>query len=84
MVLSGCAAPLFLTGLGVGSVTVNETTGKTLSDHTISSVSGQDCRISRALQNQTICQDLPISKNTVTTTGVAPTATAEIQSRYLQ
>ena len=81
LTLSGCAAPILLTGLGVGSVAVTETTGKTITDHTVSSVSGQDCKILRAFKDQAVCQpNIPESK--VTTTGVTPSSIADIEARY--
>ena len=82
VLLSGCAAPLLLTGLGVGSVAVNETTGKTIADNTVSAVSGQDCRVSRAFKDQAVCQDETAVK--VTTTKTKPSTVAEIESRYRQ
>ena len=81
LTLSGCAAPILLTGLGVGSVAVTETTGKTITDHTVSSVSGQDCRVLRVFKDQAVCQpNIPESK--VTTTGVTPSSIADIEARY--
>jgi starvation-inducible outer membrane lipoprotein len=81
--LSGCVtAPLVLTGLSVGSVAVSETTGKSVTDHTVSSVAGQDCRVGRMFQNQAVCQDKNQTKLQVTTTGVAPSAIADIEARY--
>ena len=86
LLLSGCAAPILLTGLGAASLATNETTGKTITDHTVSSVSGQDCQISRAFNNQEVCKDkTPISPaTTVTTTGVVPSSIAELEARYRQ
>jgi starvation-inducible outer membrane lipoprotein len=83
ILLSGCVtAPLVLTGLSVGSVAVSETTGKSVTDHTVSSVAGQDCRVGRMFQNQSVCQDKNLTKLQVTTTGVAPSAIADIEARY--
>ena len=81
ILLSGCvAAPLVLTGVGAASVAVNETTGKTVSDHVVSSVnSGKDCKVSRAFSSQDVCQD---KAPTVTTTGVKPSTVAELEARY--
>ena len=81
ILLSGCAAPLFLTGLGVGSVAVTETTGKTITDHTVSSVSGQDCKILRAFKDRAVCQP-DVLESKVTTTGVKPSSIAELEARY--
>lgn len=78
------AAPLVLTGLGVGSVAVNETTGKTATDHVVSAVNGdRDCRVSR-MGKEDVCQDANLIKIQVTTTGVTPTKVSEIESRYRQ
>ena len=83
LTLSGCAAPILLTGLGVGSVAVTETTGKTITDNTVSAVSGQDCRVSRVFKSQTVCQDeIPQSKFQVVTTKVTPSSVEEIESKY--
>ena len=81
--LSGCiAAPLIITGVGAASIAVNETTGKTLTDHTVSTVNGQDCRVSRSFNNQAVCQEENLVKPQVTTTGVTPSTVSEIESRY--
>jgi hypothetical protein len=83
MLLSGCVtAPLVLTGIGIGSVAVTETTGKTITDHTVSTVSGQDCRVGRAFKNQDMCQDPNLIRLQVTTTGVHPSSIEDIESRY--
>ena len=85
ILLSGCvAAPLVLTGVSVGSVAVNETTGKSITDHTVSAVNGgKDCRVSRALSAQEVCKEkTPEFKITVTTTGVNPSTIEEIESKY--
>jgi hypothetical protein len=80
--LSGCTAPLLLTGLGVGSVAVNETTGKTTTDHVVSAVNGQDCRVSR-MGREDVCQDeQPEFKFKVVTTNVTPSSVEEIESKY--
>jgi hypothetical protein len=80
--LSGCGAPLLLTGLGLGGVAVNETTGKTVTDHTVSAVNGQDCRVSR-MGREDICQDeVPKFQFRVTTTKVTPSSIEEIESKY--
>jgi hypothetical protein len=81
--LSGCvAAPLVLTGVGAASVAVNETTGRTATDHVVSAVNGRDCRVSR-IGKEDVCQDeIPQFKFKVTTTGVAPSSIEEIESKY--
>lgn len=81
--LSGCvAAPLVITGVGMGSVAVNETTGKTLTDHTVSAVNGKDCRVSR-LGKEDVCQnEYPQFKFKVVTTSVVPSSIEEIESKY--
>jgi hypothetical protein len=82
ILLPGCvAAPVVLTGVGVASVAVNETTGKTITDHTVSSVNGKDCRVVRALKHEDICQpDIP--KIQITTTGVTPSSVTDLEARY--
>ena len=44
-------------GVGAASVAVNETTGKTVTDHVVSTVNGQDCRVSRSFDGKDMCQD---------------------------
>ena len=83
--LSGCvAAPLVLTGVGVGSVAVSETTGKSITDHTVSAVNGgKDCRVGRMFKDEAVCQhEVPQFKFKVTTTTVVPSSVEEIESRY--
>ena len=84
ILLSGCvAAPIMLTGFSIGGVAVNETTGKSITDHTVSAINGQDCRVSRKFKDQEVCQDpVPEFKFKVTTTGVAPSSIEEIQAKY--
>ena len=83
LLLSGCAAPLLLTGVGVGSVATQETTGKSITDHVFSTVTSQDCRMTRMLRDEVICQDKQTEfKFTVTTTGVKPSTVEEIESKY--
>jgi hypothetical protein len=81
--LSGCAMPVVLSmGLGAGSVAVNETTGKTTTDHVVSAVNGKDCRVSR-MGKEDICQDeVPQFKFKVVTTTVTPSSVEEIESKY--
>jgi hypothetical protein len=82
LALPGCAAPvLIMTGVSATSVAVNETTGKTMTDHVVSAVNGQDCRVNR-LGKEDVCQDDYTVKLKVITTGVEPSSVQEIQSRY--
>jgi hypothetical protein len=84
ILLSGCvAAPLVLTGVSVGSVAVSETTGKSITDHTVSAVNGgKDCRVGRMFKDQAVCQDEYVAKLKITTTGVEPSSVKEIESKY--
>ena len=81
--LSGCAAPLVLTGLSVGSIATQETTGKSITDHVVSTVATQDCKMSRMLRDESVCQEetQPV-KLKITTTGVTPSSVEEIQAKY--
>jgi hypothetical protein len=81
--LSGCAIPVAVSMItGAASVAVNETTGRTTTDHVVSVVNGQDCRVSR-LGKEDICQDeRPEFKFKVTTTSVTPSTVEEIESKY--
>ena len=81
--LSGCAAPLLLTGVSVSSVAVSETTGKSITDHTVSAVNGgKDCRVGRMFKDQAVCQNEYVAKLNVTTTSVKPSTIEEIESKY--
>ena len=64
VMLSGCAAPVML-GAGIASVAVNETTGKSISDHAVSTVEDQDCRLFRWFKGEKICQLKPNAVVTV-------------------
>jgi len=82
ILISGCvAAPLVITGVGAASVVTNEATGRTITDHTVSSVRGQDCKILRAFKDQAVCQP-DVLESKVTTTGVTPSSIADIEARY--
>ena len=84
VLLSGCvAAPVVLTGLGMGSVAVSETTGKSITDHTVSAVNGgKDCRVGRMFKDETVCQEEFAVKLKITTTGITPSSVKEIESKY--
>ena len=80
--MSGCvAAPLVITGVGAASVVTNEATGRTITDHTVSSVSGKDCRISR-IGREDVCQDKVPQFKFKVTTSVIPSSVEEIESKY--
>lgn len=81
--LSGCAAaPVIVTGMGIGSMAINETTGRTVSDHAVSAVRDQDCRLGRAFRQEDVCQTDGTIKLQVTTTGVEASSVQEIENRY--
>jgi len=83
MLLSGCAAaPVIVTGLGITSVAVTETTGRTATDHAVSAVAQQDCRVGRAFQDQPVCQPEATLRVQTITTGVTPSTIEEIESKY--
>lgn len=44
---------------GVAGMATVEVTGKSASDHVISAVNGQDCKMSRKMQGKDVCQDQP-------------------------
>ena len=81
--LSGCALPVAVSmGLGAASVAVNETTGKTTTDHVVSAVNGRDCRVSR-MGKEDVCQDeVPKFQFQVVNTTTKPSSVEEIQSKY--
>lgn len=83
VLLSGCAIPVAVSlGVGAASVAVNETTGKTATDHVVSAVNGKDCKVSR-MGKEDVCQDeVPKFQFTVTTTTVTPSSIEEIESKY--
>jgi hypothetical protein len=79
VLVSGCAAsPL----IALGSLAVNETTGRGLTDHVVSAANGQDCRVGRALRDQAVCQPNYLTQLPVASTGVTPSSIAEIEDRY--
>ena len=82
--LSGCVAPVVITGLSVASVATNEATGRGLADHAVSTVKNQDCKIARVLDNRPMCQDSSIAQVQITTTSTKPSSVAEIETRYHQ
>ena len=57
LLLQGCAGVMLAAGVA-GMATV-EVTGKSASDHVISAVNGQDCKMSRKMQGKDVCQDQP-------------------------
>ena len=57
VMLQGCAGAMLVAGVA-GMATV-EVTGKSASDHVISAVNGQDCKMSRKMQGKDVCQDQP-------------------------
>jgi len=54
VLLQGCAGGLL--AASVGSVAVNETTGKSVTDHAVSTVQNKDCRLFRWFKNEQVCQ----------------------------
>ena len=61
-----------LFAVGISSVVSYETTGKGLADHTISAVSGKDCKIARVVHNEQVCQKEPVATVTVASTTAVP------------
>ena len=84
--LSGCAVPVMVSVVtGAASLAVNETTGKTVTDHTVSVINGKDCRVSRLGKNEEVCRDIveaTPTQFTVVTTSVAPSSIEEIEAKY--
>jgi len=81
--LSGCAAaPVIVTGMGIGSVAISETTGRTATDHAVSAVAQQDCRVGRAFRDEPMCQPEGTVRIQTVTTGVTPSTVEEIESKY--
>lgn len=81
LLLPGCAIPMFIAG--VASVGVNESTGRTVTDHVVSGASGRDCRVSRSFEGRDICQDsVVVPQLQVTESKFPASSTAEIQARY--
>ena len=81
LLLNGCAVPMFIAG--VASVGVNESTGRTVSDHVVSGATGRDCRIARSFEGLDICQDTTVAPTlSVTESKYQSSSTAEITARY--
>ena len=45
-----------LFAVGIAGITSVEVTGKSITDHTVSVATGQDCRISRVFKQGDVCQ----------------------------
>ena len=73
---------MLINSLGIASITVQETTGKGIVDHTASTVTQKDCRLPRAFDNQPVCQTLASNKVQITTTGVKSLTVSEVEARY--
>jgi len=79
--LSGCVAPAVVSMItGAASVAVNETTGRTTTDHVVSVVNGKDCRVSR-MGCEDVCQDT-VPESRVVTTRTKPSSVTELEARY--
>ena len=70
LLLQGCAGVMLAAGVA-GMATV-EVTGKSASDHVISAVNGQDCKMSRSMQGKDVCQDQPDPEPDVTVAAKPP------------
>ena len=55
--------------VGLAGITTVEVTGKSITDHTVSAVNGQDCRLSNYFKDRAVC-DL---EATVTVSAPSPT-----------
>lgn len=75
LMLQGCAVGLL--AAGVGSVAVTETTGKTITDHAVSTVNDKDCKVSRIFKDEKVCQDEPKASVTVVSAPSNAIATQE-------
>jgi len=64
--IQGCAAPAIVTAVGVTSIAVNETTGKSVTDHVVSTAKEKDCRISRWFKGEEVCQEVETVRSSVT------------------
>ena len=74
-----------LLAVGISSVVSYETTGKGLADHTISAVSGQDCKIARSLKGNEVCEPrgtVTISAPTKEYNIVSNSAVAEMEKVF--
>jgi hypothetical protein len=60
----------------LSSVASYETTGKGLTDHTVSAVRGEDCKIARTFQGQDVCEP----KSSVTVEAYKGNSTVEKSS----
>lgn len=79
LLLPGCAVPVLLvSGTSIG---VNETTGKTITDHVVSGVNGKDCRIARTFRGDDICKE-EVAELKITESKYKPSSVADIEKRY--
>jgi predicted regulator of amino acid metabolism with ACT domain len=75
---------MLINSLGIASITVQETTGRGIVDHTASAVTKKDCRIPRAFSDQPVCQDPAPRDIQITKTNTKPLSVVEIESMYRQ
>ena len=88
LLLQGCAVPALISlGVSAASIGVNEATGKTVTDHVVSTVNGQDCKISRSLEHKDMCQDEvvipPVTNNKPIVIRVTSTSSVDDMERIL-
>ena len=81
VLLQGCAGGLL--AASVGSVAVNETTGKSLTDHAVSTAHNKDCRLFRWFKNEQVCQSAIIMQNAVSNISEPTVAVADSYEEVL-
>ena len=77
LLLHGCAAPVMF-GVGATSIAVTETTGKSITDHVVSTAKEKDCRLWRYFKGDQVCQEVETVRSSVTVS--SPTRPVVIDS----
>ena len=88
LLLHGCATPIMF-GIGATSIVVNETTGKSVTDHAVSTAKEKDCRLWRYFKGEQVCQEVeitarPAAPRKITDSNEAITTYEEILARRVK
>ena len=88
LLLHGCASPIMF-GFGATSIAVTETTGKSVTDHVVSTAKEKDCRLWRYFKGEEVCQEVeitakPATPRKITDSNEAITTYEEILARRVK
>jgi hypothetical protein len=76
-------------GFGATSIAVTETTGKSVTDHVVSTAKEKDCRLWRYFKGEEVCQEVeitakPATSRKITDSNEAITTYEEILARRVK